>query len=74
MNDILDKEDKVQPKKSKIKIAYIVIVFIFAWILISIGILFKLQSWPYASELLTMGVALNVLSLLLVLLRLRLKK
>jgi uncharacterized membrane protein len=66
MKEILDND---QTKSSSIKFKYIIVIFIISWILLSVGALFKIQSWPYASEMLTVGTVFQVISYLLTLLK-----
>lgn len=52
------------------KIKHILVLFIFGFIVTVIGALFKLESWPYASELLIIGLPLKALALLLLIIKL----
>lgn len=42
------------------KFKHVIVLYLIAWFMISIGSLFKIQSWPFASELLTAGTFIIV--------------
>lgn len=44
------------------KIKHILTVFIFGFILITSGALFKIMHWPFGAELLTAGTFLKIIS------------
>jgi hypothetical protein len=67
MKDILDHD---HPNKPLMKVKHILILFISVYILRIIGGFFKLESWPYASELLILGTAVLILSLIIALIKL----
>lgn len=52
------------------KIKHILVLFILGFVLTVIGALLKLESWPYASELLIIGLPLKALALLLLIVKL----
>lgn len=56
--------------RSSVKVKHILGLFIFGFILTVIGALFKLESWPYASELLIIGLPLKVLAMFLLIVKL----
>lgn len=47
------------------KVKHIIAVYLFGMLIIIIGSLFKIQHWPYGSELLTAGSAIETVALLL---------
>ena len=48
-------------RASRLKLRYVLVVLFLAWGMLSVGGLFKIQSWPYASELLTLSTLLEVI-------------
>ncbi|MEL6925758.1 MAG: hypothetical protein AAFO94_17060, partial [Bacteroidota bacterium] len=46
------------------KIKHSVVLFIIGWIMTMLGSLFKIQSWPLGSELLTVGTVIKVLAVI----------
>jgi hypothetical protein len=56
------------------KIKHILVIFILGFMITSLGALFKLESWPYASELLIIGLPMKVLAGLLLIVKLLLNK
>lgn len=52
------------------KYKHIIIIFILGFILIILGALFKILHWQFASELLTVGTFLKILSGILLILKL----
>jgi len=67
MNNLLDDN---QPKRTVyLKYKYIIILFLIGWLIGSVGFLFKVQSWPMASELVLLTTAINVLSIFLLILK-----
>ena len=66
MKDILDAAMKEEiHHHSLIKIKHILILFLIGWIMYQIGALFKIMSWEYDSQLLTLGTFVKVLSALI---------
>ena len=56
------------------KLKYILVLFILGFLVTVLGALFKLESWPYASELLMIGLPLKALAGLLLIVKLLMNK
>ncbi len=50
-------------KSSKRKLIPAIVIFLFGLIITIIGALFKIQHWPYGSELLTIGKLIEVIGI-----------
>lgn len=61
MSEVLDSN---KDQRSGLKTKYFIIPLLIGWGLTGIGRLFRMQSWPGASEMLTIGTALTTLSYL----------
>ncbi|WP_452222467.1 GldL-related protein [Lacinutrix salivirga] len=46
------------------------ILFLIGFILVILGSLFKIQHWPYGSELLTLGMFLKVIAAIILIIKL----
>lgn len=66
MEELLDSEKR---KTIFLKYKYVLILFFISWSILSMGKLFKIQSWPFASEMLTIGTLLEVFSYILAILK-----
>jgi len=52
------------------KLKYIIFIFILGLIIISMGALFKVLHWMFASELLTIGTTIQIIAFLLFIIKL----
>lgn len=44
------------------KYKHVIVLYLIAWFILSVGFLWKIQSWPYASEFLFFGTIILVIA------------
>ncbi len=71
MKEILDDEQEQAPL---FKIKHVLIILAIGMIPFTIGILFKIQSWPFGSEFLLIGTSLLLLGFVLAIIKMMLTK
>lgn len=67
MKEILDDEHEIKTPSFKVK--HVLILFLLVSVINSFGSLFKMQHWPFGSELLTLGTLLYVPCVLLAIIK-----
>lgn len=66
MSNILDDDNNNAPF---LKVKHILIIFIISCIILSIGGLFRMQSWPFGSEFLIIGTFTQCVSYVLMIIK-----
>lgn len=51
------------------KYKHVIVLYLIAWFILSVGSLWKIQSWPYASEILFVGTITIVVAHFLMILK-----